>query len=353
MIRRIVQVSALFALAAPAWAAEPIDTEAFVALLLGEYDSRRQQLEDQRAEVPKEEAHMRVNRRFSRVDAPAVGDTVVVSNTIYGTATGGWNYDELEFMVWTVTPVEDGTALLMSPRRFKDIENRLPFAYAPEKLGGFTDDDLETAIGGAACEILWTKSNTGYSGRTKPCRVMSETQNKMFDWTWTFELDAQGLWITFEGTDGKTRYGTPIGKPYRLDRVSSSLPGHSGTNTRFVASEALKQSGFPLSNAVVAGDLVFLSGALGTVPGQGLVEGGIEAETRQTMKNIQSLLAEQGLSMNSVVKCTAMLADMAEWPAFNGVYKEFFSGSFPARSAFGASGLAANARVEVECIAAR
>lgn len=339
-------------MAAPAWAADPIDADAFVTLLVGEYDSRRQQLEDERAAVPKEEAHMRVNRRFSRVNAPAVGDTVLVTNTIYGTDSGGWSYDELEFMVWTVTPAENGSALLMSPRRFKDMENRLPFAYAPEKLGGFTDDDLEAAIGGAACEILWTKSNTGYSGRTKPCRVMSETQNKMFDWTWTFELDAQGLWITFEGTDGKTRYGTPIGKPYRLDRISAR-PVHADVNTRFIASDALKASGFPLSNAVVAGDLVFLSGALGTVPGEGLVQGGIETETRQTMKNIQSLLAEQGLSMDSVVKCTAMLADMAEWPAFNDVYKEFFSGSFPARSAFGASGLAADARVEVECIAAR
>lgn len=353
MTRLLIGFVALLLSTVSARAAEPVDAEAFVAMLLGEYDSLRQQLEDQRAEVPKEEAHMRVNRRFFRVDAPAVGNTVVVSNTIYGTATGGWNYDELEFMVWTVTPVDNGTALLMSPRRFKDMENRLPFAYAPEKLGGFTDDDLETAIGGAACEILWTQSNTGYSGRTKPCRVMSETQNKMFDWTWTFELDTQGLWITFEGTDGDTRYGTPIGKPYRLDRVTASHLGHSAAQTQFIANEALRNSGFPLSNAVVAGDLVFLSGALGTVPGQGLVKGGIEAETRQTMKNIQSLLAEQGMGMDSVVKCTAMLADMAEWPAFNEAYKEFFSGSFPARSAFGASGLAANARVEVECIAAR
>lgn len=97
----------------------------------------------------------------------------------------------------------------------------------------------------------------------------------------------------------------------------------------------------------------FSSGALGTVPGKGLVEGGIEAETRQTMENIKATLAGQGVGMDRVVKCTVMLADMAEWPAFNGVYKEFFEENYPARSAFGANGLAVGARVEVECIARR
>jgi len=121
----------------------------------------------------------------------------------------------------------------------------------------------------------------------------------------------------------------------------------------FTASDAIRKSGFPLSNAVEADGWVFLSGALGSVPGQGLVPGGIEPETRQTMENIKALLAAQGLGMDRVVKCTVMLADMAEWPAFNTVYAEFFEGNYPARSAFGVNGLAANARVEVECLARR
>ncbi|MEM8815987.1 MAG: RidA family protein [Pseudomonadota bacterium] len=122
---------------------------------------------------------------------------------------------------------------------------------------------------------------------------------------------------------------------------------------RFVATDALKSSGLPLSNLVEADGWLFLSGSLGFAPGEGLVPGGIEPETRQTMQNIEALLSDQGLGMDSIVKCTVMLADMAEWPAFNEVYKEFFDENFPARSAFGASGLAANARVEVECIARR
>lgn len=111
----------------------------------------------------------------------------------------------------------------------------------------------------------------------------------------------------------------------------------------------------PFSEAVEAGKLLFLSGQLGTVPGSlKLAEGGIAAETRQVMENIKTSLGAHGYAMSDLIKCTAMLADMAEWPAFNEVYRSYFTaGRFPARSAFGTNGLAFNARVEVECIAAK
>lgn len=125
------------------------------------------------------------------------------------------------------------------------------------------------------------------------------------------------------------------------------------SDINFIVDEALKESGFPFSNAVEADGWIFLSGTLGTNADMKLVDGGIEAESRQTMSNIQAVLKSQGLSMQRLVKCTVMLADMAEWPAFNQVYKEFFDGIYPARSAFAASGLALGARVEVECIARR
>lgn len=111
----------------------------------------------------------------------------------------------------------------------------------------------------------------------------------------------------------------------------------------------------PFSEAVRVGDTVYLSGQIGNVPGPGpirLAPGGMAAEARQTMENIKTSLEAHGLSMADVVKCTVMLADMKEWGAFNDVYKTYFSGRFPARSAFGASGLAFDARVEVECMAA-
>lgn len=127
-----------------------------------------------------------------------------------------------------------------------------------------------------------------------------------------------------------------------------------GSDLNFIASEALRASGFPLSQIVEADGWLFLSGALGTDSETGrLAKGGIEAETHHVMKNIRSLLDGQGVGMDRVVKCTVMLADMAEWGQFNAIYKEYFDTTFPARSAFGVNGLAANARVEVECIAKR
>ncbi|WP_339723080.1 Rid family detoxifying hydrolase [uncultured Paraglaciecola sp.] len=110
---------------------------------------------------------------------------------------------------------------------------------------------------------------------------------------------------------------------------------------------------YPFSNAVRVGDLLFLSGEIGTQPNSSkLIEGGIQNETKQTMENIQASLAKHNLTMNNLVKCTVMLADIKDWPAFNQVYKDFFPKHFPARSAFATNGLALNARVEVECIGA-
>ncbi len=108
---------------------------------------------------------------------------------------------------------------------------------------------------------------------------------------------------------------------------------------------------FPFSSAVRAGDLLFLSGQIGTVPGGGLVEGGIGPETRQTMENIKAVLGAAGSSLDKVVKCTVFLADIAEWPAMNEVYRTYFPTDPPARSAVAGSGLALNSRVEIECIA--
>lgn len=108
----------------------------------------------------------------------------------------------------------------------------------------------------------------------------------------------------------------------------------------------------PFSAAVRAGPWLFLSGQLGTDSTLQLVSGGIAPETRQAMENIRAILTRAGGSMDRIVKCTVMLADMAEWGAMNAEYVKFFSGPMPARSALGASGLALNARVEIECIAA-
>ena len=109
----------------------------------------------------------------------------------------------------------------------------------------------------------------------------------------------------------------------------------------------------PFSEAVRVGNTLYVSGQIGNVPGtMKLVEGGLEAEARQALDNIKAIVERHGSSLDQVVKCTVFLADMKDWPAFNGIYRSYFTKNLPARSALGANGLALNARLEVECIAA-
>ena len=110
-------------------------------------------------------------------------------------------------------------------------------------------------------------------------------------------------------------------------------------------------TGLPFSAAVRVGNLLYLSGQMGVDANVKLVAGGIAAETRQTMENIKAVLERHGSSLDRVIKATVMMADMAEWPAMNAIYVTYFPKHLPARSAFGASGLALGGRVEIECIA--
>ena len=127
---------------------------------------------------------------------------------------------------------------------------------------------------------------------------------------------------------------------------------HAAEVTHLNATGSLPE-GMPFSEAVRVGDTLYMSGQVGILPGSmELAQGGMEAEAKQAMDNIRAVVEANGLTMNDVVKCTVMLADIADWPAFNTIYRAFFEAPFPARSAFAASGLALGARVEVECLAA-
>jgi len=105
----------------------------------------------------------------------------------------------------------------------------------------------------------------------------------------------------------------------------------------------------PFSDAVRVGDTLYLSGQLG-IGADGKLPDGIEAQTKQALENIGAILKRAGLGYSDVFHCTAMLSDMANWPAMNKVYVTYFpEGKRPARSAFGASGLALGALIELEC----
>ena len=133
--------------------------------------------------------------------------------------------------------------------------------------------------------------------------------------------------------------------------AASAATADDSPEVEYLLMPGMEDMDLPFSSAVRVDKLLFLSGMLGNIPGTAeLVEGGIQGETRQTLENIKRVVEQFGSSMDRVVKCTVFLADIAEWGAMNEVYRTYFPNP-PARSALGASGLALNARVEIECIA--
>lgn len=120
-------------------------------------------------------------------------------------------------------------------------------------------------------------------------------------------------------------------------------------DVEYLTNERMKN--LPFSEAVRVGNMLYLSGQIGLDSSGKLAPGGIAAETRQTMENIKAALERHGSSLDHVIKCLVMLADMNEWADMNAVYVTYFPNHLPARSAFGTNGLALGARVEIECVA--
>jgi len=135
--------------------------------------------------------------------------------------------------------------------------------------------------------------------------------------------------------------------------AGGSPPADQSGAVAFLHSGEVLPTSLPFSEAVRVGNLLYVSGHLGNQPGTSqLVSGGIGEEAKQALENLKTSLEAHGSSMDNVVQCTVILVDMSEWPVCNDVYKTFFTTNYPAQTAFGASGLALGARVEVECIAA-
>ncbi|WP_277639872.1 RidA family protein [Bacteroides graminisolvens] len=109
----------------------------------------------------------------------------------------------------------------------------------------------------------------------------------------------------------------------------------------------------PYSQATEAAGLVFVSGQLPIDAATGDMPGGIEAQARQSLLNIQHILEAAGLNMSHIVKTTVYLQDMSLFAGMNSVYATFFEGDYPARAAFAVKALPKDALVEIECIAAR
>lgn len=121
----------------------------------------------------------------------------------------------------------------------------------------------------------------------------------------------------------------------------------------FHASHLAERQNTPFSAAVETENLLFLSGQIGKDHKKGiLVPGGIKAETKQALENIKAVLAQHNSSLDRVVKCTVILADINDFKDFNSVYVQYFPNK-PARTTFAAGGLAIGAKIEIDVIAAK
>ena len=126
----------------------------------------------------------------------------------------------------------------------------------------------------------------------------------------------------------------------------------SNFDKKVITSDKAPKAIGPYSAAIGTGNLVFTSGQLGLDPATGnLVPGGIEAETRQALTNLQNVLADSGSGMERIVKTTVFLKDMADFPKMNAIYAEFFPANPPARSTVQVAALPKNGMVEIEAVA--
>jgi len=131
--------------------------------------------------------------------------------------------------------------------------------------------------------------------------------------------------------------------------IANSAPARM--NVEHLGRPTLDGQPLPFSDAVRVGDMIYLSGQIGIGP-DGKLPDGIEAQTRQVMNNIGAILKRGGVGYDRIIRCTAMLSDMKDWPAFNKIYVGYFpDGPLPARSAFDVDGLALGALIELECTA--
>ena len=136
--------------------------------------------------------------------------------------------------------------------------------------------------------------------------------------------------------------------------LSTSPAGAQGGGGKQVIHPPDARPGGVLSTAVRVGNVIYLSGALGTKPGGGgLADGGIQGQTRQALENIKASAALAGVTMEDMAKCTVFLTDVKDFQAMNQVYREFFPANPPARSTVAVAGLVVpGAVIEIECIAA-
>ena len=136
----------------------------------------------------------------------------------------------------------------------------------------------------------------------------------------------------------------------------SSCSNEIHNDVEYFVSETSKELNFPFSDAAIVGNIIYVSGQIGSKPGtREVVEGGISAETTQTLNNIKMVLNDLGSNSDKIFKCLCMLEDINDYNEMNKAYTTFFNSrdNLPSRSTFAGSGLALGAKIEIECWATK
>ena len=131
-----------------------------------------------------------------------------------------------------------------------------------------------------------------------------------------------------------------------------SCSNQTYNEVKYFVSETSEELNFPFSDASIVGNIIYVSGQVGSKPGtREIVEGGIGAETTQTLNNIKMVLNDLGSNSDKIFKCLCMLEDINDYTEMNNAYTTFFNGrdNLPSRSTFAGSGLALGAKIEIEC----
>lgn len=192
-----------------------------MASLPGEFDSGKQMHAERATNTPSESIHGHVYRSFIRIDAPAIGENVLVSTVRYGGRDG--QFDNFEFQVWALTIDADRAAVRMQPHRFKTPEKYLANNRNPRAFQGLTSAELVPAHGGAGCPVYWVANGEVLHGATRPpCKSRSETMGVVLAWEWAYSLDESGVWINFAGRNdaGEIVNGRTDQMPWRLDKLN-------------------------------------------------------------------------------------------------------------------------------------
>jgi len=203
----------------------PIELRTTLATLMerlpGRFDNAAQLFFERETKTPEAEQHGRVFRSFVRIEAPALGANVLVSQVRYGGDAG--QFDDAEFQVWTLAVDADRKVVRMSPRRFRDPGRYKELAPDAAAFRGLTPADLLPAEGAAGCDLHWRKYGEDLRAVTAPgeCRRRSTSLKKDLDWSWEYILTDSELWLNFAGQDDKGRLvsGRPDQVHWRLGKA--------------------------------------------------------------------------------------------------------------------------------------